>query len=376
VIATIRAHPQIAHATGTAGAGSVLAVLLFAVAIGAIGGIVTLVARTDDWRLPRRLSGPIATVVVAVLAFVAVAIAPGLVSRGWHQFKAPVIATTADPAQRLTSLSGNRYNLWKVALQAFDRRPVTGSGAGTYEFIWNQHQLSSESVRNAHSLWLETMAELGVLGLLGIVAVAVTLGVLGVSVRRGTRRRPSVAASTALLAAFAVFLLHATLDWMWQVTAVTALALAGVAILSGWRAHRGLTLRWRWRSALAVAAIAAGIVQLPGLISTIEIRRSQAAVRRNDGATALAWARAAVSAEPWAASPYVQRGLVLEAAGKLRAAAADLRTATRNEPTNFRQWALLARVQAERGHLAAALRDYNRARQLSLRGTVLGAPPG
>ena len=71
-----------------------------------------------------------------------------------------------------------------------------------------------------------------------------------------------------------------------------------------------------------------------------------------------------MTAEPWAASPYEQRALVLEAAGRLSAAAVDLKRAVSREPTNFVHWLLLARVETERGALAFAVRDYERARSL------------
>ena len=47
-----------------------------------------------------------------------------------------------------------------------------------------------------------------------------------------------------------------------------------------------------------------------------------------------------------------------------RAAAADLERATEREPTNWRPWLLLARVEAERGRVQAALRDFRKARSL------------
>ncbi len=72
------------------------------------------------------------------------------------------------------------------------------------------------------------------------------------------------------------------------------------------------------RAALVVLALVAGLVQIPGLLSTAEIRRSQGAERAGNPAQALAWANDAVAAEPWAASAYEQRALVLETDGQPR----------------------------------------------------------
>ena len=43
-----------------------------------------------------------------------------------------------------------------------DARP----GAGSYQSWWSEHASLPLFVRDAHSLWLETLAELGVVGLL------------------------------------------------------------------------------------------------------------------------------------------------------------------------------------------------------------------
>jgi cytochrome c-type biogenesis protein CcmH/NrfG len=305
------------------------------------------------------------------------AFAPLLVSKAWHEFRHPAPPPAgSNPTQRLTTLSGTRYNLWDVALHAFTAHPLTGTGAGTYSLWWNRHARDSESVQNAHSIWFETMAELGAPGLLLILVFFVGAIVVVILVRRLANRRTSAAASTAAAAALIVFVLHASVDWMWQSTAITILALAGV-MAAGSRLSAGkLSFGWLPRGVLVLLAVLSAMVQIPGLVSTLEVRRSQSAERHGNGALALAWARAAVSAESWAASPYDQEGLVLESAGRLSRAATELRRAARNEPLNFVHWLLLSRVETEQGRLAQASRDYAHARSLSPKGAVFSSPGG
>jgi tetratricopeptide (TPR) repeat protein len=156
----------------------------------------------------------------------------------------------------------------------------------------------------------------------------------------------------------------ASVDWMWESTAVTVLALAGIGAL-GARVSRPIgRVRIGVRAAIVLAALLAGAVQVPGALSTSELRASQAAERRGNSNAALAWANDAVAAEPWSASAYEQRGLVLEAAGRLAGAAADLRRAISHERTNYVHWLLLARIETEQGRLAAAARDYRQAHAL------------
>jgi tetratricopeptide (TPR) repeat protein len=314
-----------------------------------------------------------------VLVLLAASLGPTVGRRAWRQFSHPAAVTSSNPTARLTQLSGTRYDLWSVAVKGFKARPISGTGAGTYGFWWNRHARTLESVRNAHSLELENMAELGAPGLVLIVGVLVAAMLTVLAARRKSRRRASAGAATALLAALAVYLLQASVDWMWQSTAVTVLALAGAAVAGVRASGRRRVWRWPLRAAGVLVALGALLVHVPGLASTAEIRRSQAAERAGNGPLALAWANAATHAEPWSASAYEQRALVLEAGGHLRASARDLRRAVDHERTNYLHWLLLARVETELGQFAVAQRDYAQARALRTKALVFldpGALPG
>jgi O-antigen ligase len=374
-ILAVRGAPQIAHATGTAGAGTVFAALLIAAAAGAATAVLTHALEADRWRMPRRLFRPLAGTCAVLVLVAAAAVGPRLVSKGWHSFTRTTVTSTTDPTARLASLSGSRYPLWKVTLKAYAKHPLDGTGAGTFEFWWDRHATDAEFVRDSHNIWLQNMAELGTPGLLLIVAVAVAGLVLAGRVRYRARRPVSAGVSTAFLAAYIVFLVHASLDWMWQSTAVTVLALAGVAAVGARGASRPLRLGLPVRGAVVALAACAGLIQLPGLISTASIRRSQAAERAGNANAALAWAKTAVNAEPWSASAYEQRGLVLEAAGQLGQAASDERRATQDEPTNFRHWLVLARIDTERGAIAQAVRDDAHAHELRPLARVFALAP-
>src|SRR5581483_7422600 len=305
VVAAAHRQPQIAHATGTRGAGTVFGALLVSAAVCAATAFWTGSAGASRWRIRRATARPLAALGAAVVLIAAGAVGPHLARRAWHSFtrtstvKSSTLST--NPTARLGSLSGSRYPLWKVTLKAFDAHPFDGIGAGTFEFWWNRHATDAEFVRDAHNLWLQTMAELGAPGLLLIIAVAGSALAVGVEVRRRVRRTMSAGIAAAFVSAFIVFLLHASVDWMWESTAVTVLALAGVAAV-GARGTVPGRLRWPVRLAAVAVAVLAGLAQLPGLISTAAIRRSQAAEKAGHPSSALAWARTAVSAEPWSAS--------------------------------------------------------------------------
>lgn len=123
-------------------------------------------------------------------------------------------------AGRLTSAQSNRYAYWRVAVRTFADRPLIGAGAGSFRTEWLRERPFRESVRDAHSLYLETAAELG---LAGLAALALLLGGAAAGAARALRRAGPVAAPAA--AALAAWALHAGLDWDWEMPALSLAAL-------------------------------------------------------------------------------------------------------------------------------------------------------
>ena len=107
---------------------------------------------------------------------------------------------------------GDRAQYWRVAWRAFERHPLLGSGAGTFDEQWLRYRGSGVSVRDAHSLYLETLSELGVVGLLLLVVVLA----LPIVVSRRTRDP----LTTACLASYCAFLVHAGFEWDWEMPVV------------------------------------------------------------------------------------------------------------------------------------------------------------
>ena len=128
-------------------------------------------------------------------------------------------------AERLTQAGSNRSEYWRVALDAFADRPLAGNGAGTFGALWLKQRTIDESVRNAHSLPLETAAELGLAGLL-------LLGSLFAGVAVAARRSDELTAVAPAIGGLAAWLTTALVDWQWQVPAVTGVAalLAGLVL--------------------------------------------------------------------------------------------------------------------------------------------------
>lgn len=146
-----------------------------------------------------------------------------------------------------------RKSYYSVAWNDYTAHPLLGSGAGTYGFAWARSGKVTEfgGALDAHSLYLETLAELGPVGLvLVLVLLLIPLRALGVA------RTPYVAVA---LGGYVAFLIHAGLDWDWEMPAVVVAGLAcGAAALAALPAAGAPIGRRRRFALVAVAFVLAG----------------------------------------------------------------------------------------------------------------------
>ncbi|MDA0182645.1 O-antigen ligase family protein [Solirubrobacter phytolaccae] len=196
------ALPGVQDVDGSTGQGIVMIAV-----IAALSAAAYFAMRADATPVPRLR--PLATAaLVALLAGTVIAVATSG-SQG---------AAGSTEAGRLVSVQSNRYAYWEVAVDVFADHPLQGVGSGAFAVEWLQRRDIAEGVKDAHSLYLETAAELGIVGLLALAAFLV--GIVGAARRRG--------AEPAIIAALVVFALHAGLDWDWELPALglTAILLA------------------------------------------------------------------------------------------------------------------------------------------------------
>jgi hypothetical protein len=353
-----------------------LAIVFVVCALVGILQVAVALALADErrpgWtRVPGRRAATATAAALVLVLIAAVAVdAPGRASDGWHEFKrggGPGAGTG-----RFNSVAGqSRYQFWRAALHENESKPLTGTGSGTFELWWARNATTDESVRDTHSLYLQTLGELGIVGLAILVAFLGTVFFAGG--RAALRSRQS--GRTALAAALAgvvAFCLTATVDWMWQipVLAVVLLLLASILVTAEQpAADSGVVVALRpplriGFVAVALAAIAA--IAIP-LASTALLRQSESDAHNGDLGAAFAAAQKAQNVQPDAAAPRLQEALVLEEQGNLPAAAAAAHAATERESTNWRNWLVLSRIEAERGRAAAAVSSYREARSLNPR---------
>ena len=176
--------------------------------------------RSGQLRLPRPrliLTVCIVLVLAATLGSAAIESKPGNPRAG---------AETS----RLASVKSNRYDYWRVALREFADHPLRGAGSGAFRVDWLRERTVVDPAKDAHSLYIETLGELGLVGF--AILVAFLIGI-AVSARRAFRSLPGQAAGP--VAALALFAVHAGLDWDWEMPGVALLAilLAGALIVWG-----------------------------------------------------------------------------------------------------------------------------------------------
>jgi hypothetical protein len=356
---------------GTAAAeseGRTAALLTLAVCV-ATGLVYALAVRyVPPPRVPRAAFAAGAAVLLASGAVAVIAADP---VNAFETFKRPPVpATGSGPDPLATHLlsggGGGRWQFWSAAADEFRSSPLVGRGAGSFEAWWAQHGTIPYFVRDAHSLYLETLGELGLAGLgllLGAVAAA------WFSALRGWRRRPDPdrLLVAALVAGFVAFALEAAVDWVWEVTVVTVAAFAclGLAVASASLRPRAVPMLARATVAVAALLVIAG--QAVVLLAEIELRDSRAAARARDFPAALAHARGARALEPWASTPRLQLALVAEETGDLASARGHIGTALERDSRDWRLWLVAARLETKAGSIAAARRSLASARELNPR---------
>ncbi|HEX8050743.1 MAG TPA: hypothetical protein VF504_04685, partial [Solirubrobacterales bacterium] len=179
-----------------------------------------------------------------------------------------------------------------------------------------------------------------------------------------------------LFAACLAFAVGAGIDWFWEIAGVGAIFfLAGGALVAarcgqlaqaraqddeqGEQRRFGLTV-----AGLGLAWIVALALIGPLLVDR-EIDTSNAAAATGNVASAVDHAETARSIEPWAATPYVQLGLLAESQGEYGPAAQRLGEAIDREEGNWQLYYLRARVEDKAGNAAAAKADLEEARRLN-----------
>src|SRR5215210_7827811 len=308
-------------------------------------------------RLPVPARAGLAAGAVAIALIVAVAAgAVGFAERQVDRFASSgIIGGGPDIRDRLTDVSSNgRADNWKVALAAWREHKLHGTGSGTYHNEWNTRREIDLQVLDGHSLYLETLAELGVVGL-ALLLLALGALLAGLAWRLGGDDRPAAAAVFAAGVAWAV---HAGVDWDWELTAVTVwfFGLAGLALVRREEIGSGRRTARLMRIVIALGCLVLALIPAALWRSQVRLHDAAVAFERGDCPSAVDAAldslgALGVRAEPWELIAYCDVRL-----GQLQLAEGAAEAAVARDPANweFRYALALVRGAAGKDPRAAA----------------------
>jgi O-antigen ligase len=303
-----------------------------ALGAGALGGLALAPPR-----LPRRIVLIAAATVAVVLGLALVRI--GGPTGAVQEFSHSGPTVKADKSRRLFSLSGSsRAQYWQVAWREAGDHPWLGSGAGSFQRNWLRLRPARLPVLDAHSLYLETLAEVGPFGLALLVVLLAVPAVAAFLARRHPLAAPA-------FAGYFAYLVHAAQDWDWELPAVTLAALCcGAALVTLVPREQQPAVSRKTRVAVIAAAALLGLLVLAALAGNAALGAASASLDSDNPARAARDARWAKRLVPWSADPWRLHGEALLSEGRVDGARRDFQTALRRDPSDWDTWVDLALV--------------------------------
>lgn len=379
-VAVAPAVPALLHVYSAvvAGPGWPAAVTSAAAWIGgsaaiAAAGFAVLALVDARVRIPARTCALVGRSLLAVAAAAVVGAAIfasahhplGHAQRAWHDFttnKKPPTTTLHFAA----GLGTSRYDVWRIAVKQFAAHPLTGVGSDNYLVGYLQERRTHEDSRYPESLELRTLSETGIIG------AALFLGFLGLALWRAARSaRRSLSPGTALacFAGSGYWLFHSSVDWFWELPALTGAGLALLAIAAAPTRSELREARPAGRKRILAAAVPAGaaaVVAAAALaVPWASVSLVDAAVARGAGPHAYSYLHTAARLNPFSAQPAIAEATLAANAGdRDRERRALLRALQRN-PHDWYGYFMLGIVAGREHKPALARRELARAHRLS-----------
>jgi hypothetical protein len=247
-----------------AGKVSLLACLVVLVVgiVGALTGPRALRRRPSA--RSRKLIGIVAAAAVIVVAVVGASAATHghpvrFLNRQWYGFTHPANTTTLGSGSHFAAVGTERYDAWRVTMKAFEANPIGGLGQDNFADYYVLHRHTSVELQWTHSLEMRLLAHTGAIGTVAFLVFLI--GALCAAIRN--RRDPDplarAVAGVALLPLI-VWIVHGSVDWFWEIPALSGPALGFLAVAGSVTAGREppVSVLGGLRSALARRAVVAG----------------------------------------------------------------------------------------------------------------------
>jgi len=397
-IQIIQNNPAIAQNLGGAEAPAqgrtvaLVIVLSMLAAVLLLRGLIELASRmpssadralgvSRDQRVLKAIAATVATVLVSL-----VVVFGGHI---WDQFSGGELYFPESPESHFTQLSGaGRYDFNSVAIDSFVDNPLTGTGAGTYKFEWTQNRSSDLIAQDAHSLYLESFADLGLVG--GLMVLSLIISMVWLAILAWRLSPPADRDRTAALLAVLLGIVVALgIDWTWELAATAALLMTIVgclvAELQSRRKPASATvgtsvLRMKVRGAPnrqlfggAFVAWFAIVVLVVPMAADQYLQKSADAAAEGRLKDSIDDSRQALKLDPWSAAAHLQIGAIAQSLELYDRSIAEYSKAAELEPDNWQPPYLKASAELERGDVTAAGKDAAQAMVLNPRSPEVGS---
>ncbi len=378
LLAIYGVHRQVAfnHAASHAGSTSLLvcAIALVVSSAVAMGGTAIPFPRLSRKR--RRLVD--ATVLIA--AILAMAAGSLVATHGhplrfaeaqWRGFARPE-ANSSGSGSHFAAVGASRLDIWRVSLDAFRAHPLGGLGQDNFANYYVKHRHENEDPQWTHSLEMRLLAHTGLVGFSLFAGFLIAAFVAARQVRRGADPEARWIRAAALLPVV-IWLLAGSLDWFWEMPALSGPVLGFLGLAAGLRerdrtageiaeSRRLVRAPRGGRGSLAIVglafAVVAGVVAL-GLpyLSAREVSIATHVAGRDPAASLRDLSRAA-SLNPLSAEPGEVAGLIALGSGDPATAERRFAQATSRDPGSWLPWAGRALAASALGHTRAAYHDF------------------
>jgi hypothetical protein len=358
-----------AVASGEPGPALVAVARSTVVAAVAAGAFFLLWALVDRFYAPSARAARVADRAVGVALAGGVALAAVLVlalgnprewtTEGWREFtEIDNVGETRTGPYLTSGVSGNRYDLWRVAIDAFRREPVIGIGADNFAVDYFRDRRTREEPRYPHSVELRALSQTGIVGavlLAGFLAAAFAAA-------WSSRREWGAAAGlrAAAVVGGAYWLIHGSIDWFWEIPATSAPVFAALGIAAGLglpveeRSQGRSAARRLVPAAAAFAfAVAAASIVFP-LLSSLYVRNA-ARAWPEDASAAYAALDQARRLNPLSDRPDLVAGAIASRLGQPERMRRAFAAAVERNPHNWYAFLELGIADTLRGRRRQAL---------------------
>jgi O-antigen ligase len=291
--------------------------------------------------------------------------------RVWFErFKANEYLEEADTPHFVSGFGSGRYEIWRVAANIFLDHPIAGIGVDNFAVDYLQVRKNDTDPLYPHSVELRTLQQTGVVGSGLLLAFFVGVGVAAWgAVRRGSSVSRGLAGTALALAGY--WLLHGSVDWLWEIPVLSAAAFAALGLAVGLSPDSAPS------GARRVSAVAAVVLGLAAVVTVVPpwfaARNMDAALRiwRSDTALAYEHLDRARQLNPLSGEPDILAAVIASQRGDVDRQRAFFLRSLERDPYNWYPHLELGAIEARRGNRRAARIQLEEAVRLNPRDSTI-----